>query len=95
MPAFVLDFDTLADICRHQAVRLLVAFGSVVRGLRGPDSDLDWPCGWRPATVLPRHSPGWQQPYSRFFLASVWIRPPQQGLPIAAISGSPIWVAVV
>ena len=41
MPAFVLDLDTLADICRHQAVRLLVAFGSVVRGLRGPDSDLD------------------------------------------------------
>jgi predicted nucleotidyltransferase len=41
MSAFVLDFDTLADICRHQGIRLLVAFGSVVRGLRGPDSDLD------------------------------------------------------
>src|SRR5262245_25545105 len=41
MPALAVDFDTLACVCRHHAVCLLVAFGSAVRDLRRPDSDLD------------------------------------------------------
>jgi uncharacterized protein YutE (UPF0331/DUF86 family)/predicted nucleotidyltransferase len=41
MRTLALDLDTLARICRRQAVRLLVAFGSAVRDQRHPDSDLD------------------------------------------------------
>ena len=41
MWALAVDLDTLACVCRQQAVCLLVAFGSAVRELRGPDSDLD------------------------------------------------------
>ena len=41
MRAMAVDLDTLACVCRQQAVCLLVAFGSAVRELRGPDSDLD------------------------------------------------------
>ena len=41
MHTFALDLDTLADICRRRAIRLLAMFGSAVRGRRGPDSDLD------------------------------------------------------
>ena len=41
MRALALDLDTLACICRHHAVGLLVAFGSTVRELRRPESDLD------------------------------------------------------
>ena len=41
MRALAFDLDTLACVCRRQAVCLLVAFGSTVRDLRHPDSDLD------------------------------------------------------
>src|SRR5215510_15480749 len=41
MWALAVDLDTLACVCRQQAVCLLVAFGSAVRELRGPASDLD------------------------------------------------------
>jgi uncharacterized protein YutE (UPF0331/DUF86 family)/predicted nucleotidyltransferase len=41
MRALASDLDALAGVCRRQAVRLLVAFGSTVRELRSPDSDLD------------------------------------------------------
>src|SRR5215471_13869393 len=41
MRALAVDLDTLACVCRQQAVCLLVAFGSAVRELRGPNSDLD------------------------------------------------------
>lgn len=41
MYALALDLDTLACICRQQAVCLLVVFGSAVRDLRRPESDLD------------------------------------------------------
>ena len=41
MRAMAVDLDTLACVCRQQAVCLLVAFGSAVRELRGLDSDLD------------------------------------------------------
>ena len=41
MRALAFDLETLACVCRRQAVCLLVAFGSAVRELRGPDSDLD------------------------------------------------------
>jgi uncharacterized protein YutE (UPF0331/DUF86 family)/predicted nucleotidyltransferase len=54
MPAFVLDLAVLADICRHQAVRLLVAFGSVVRGRRGPDSDLDLAVWMETTNITPQ-----------------------------------------
>jgi uncharacterized protein YutE (UPF0331/DUF86 family)/predicted nucleotidyltransferase len=41
MRTLAFDLDALACVCRHEAVCLLVAFGSAVRNLRGPDSDLD------------------------------------------------------
>jgi len=41
MRGLALDFDTLACICRRQAVCLLVVFGSAVRDLRRSESDLD------------------------------------------------------
>jgi uncharacterized protein YutE (UPF0331/DUF86 family)/predicted nucleotidyltransferase len=40
MHTAALDLDLLASVCRRQTVGLLVALGSVVRGLRRPDSDL-------------------------------------------------------
>ena len=49
MRALAFDFDALAGVCRRQAVCLLVAFGSTVRNLRGPDSDLDLAV-WLPTT---------------------------------------------
>lgn len=41
MHALAVDLDILASVCRRQTVGLLIAFGSVVRGLRRPGSDLD------------------------------------------------------
>jgi uncharacterized protein YutE (UPF0331/DUF86 family)/predicted nucleotidyltransferase len=41
MRALAVDLDTLACVCRQQAVCLLVAFGSAVRELRGSARDLD------------------------------------------------------
>lgn len=38
MPAYG---ETLASVCKHQGVCLLVVFGSTCRGQRRPDSDLD------------------------------------------------------
>jgi predicted nucleotidyltransferase len=52
MLAFARDLDALAYVCRRQAVRLLVVFGSAVRGLRRPESDLDLAV-WIEATTMP------------------------------------------
>jgi predicted nucleotidyltransferase len=41
MRALAVDLDILACVCRQQAVCLLVAFGSTVRELRRPASDLE------------------------------------------------------
>src|SRR5262245_54168995 len=41
MRALAPDLDALACVCRDHAVCLLVAFGSAVRDLRRPESDLD------------------------------------------------------
>jgi uncharacterized protein YutE (UPF0331/DUF86 family)/predicted nucleotidyltransferase len=54
MRALALDLDTLARVCRHHAVCLLVAFGSAVRDLRRPDSDLDLAVWMATATVTPQ-----------------------------------------
>src|SRR5262245_16653189 len=40
MRALAVDLGTVGCVCSRQAVCLLVAFGSAVRELRGPDSDL-------------------------------------------------------
>ena len=52
MLAFALDLDALAWVCRRQAVRLLVVFGSAVHGLRRPESDLDLAV-WLEAVTIP------------------------------------------
>jgi len=49
-----LDLNRLASVCRRRAVDLLVAFGSVVRGLRRPDSDLDLAVWMTPANTKPQ-----------------------------------------
>jgi uncharacterized protein YutE (UPF0331/DUF86 family)/predicted nucleotidyltransferase len=55
MRAFAaLDFDALVGVCKGQEVRLLVAFGSVVRGLRRPDSDLDLAVWMEDANIAPQ-----------------------------------------
>jgi predicted nucleotidyltransferase len=54
MRALAFDFDTLADVCRRQAVCLLVAFGSTVRNLHGPDSDLDLAVWMATANIAPQ-----------------------------------------
>jgi uncharacterized protein YutE (UPF0331/DUF86 family)/predicted nucleotidyltransferase len=54
MRALALDLDTLACVCRRHAVCLLVAFGSAVRDLRRPDSDLDLAVWTTTATVTPQ-----------------------------------------
>jgi uncharacterized protein YutE (UPF0331/DUF86 family)/predicted nucleotidyltransferase len=41
VPRLTLDLAALACACRRQGIRLLVAFGSTVREMRHPDSDLD------------------------------------------------------
>src|SRR5262249_17171080 len=53
MRALALDLDTLACVCRRQAVCLLVAFGSAVRDLRRPDSDLDLSVWMTTANMAP------------------------------------------
>jgi predicted nucleotidyltransferase len=54
MCAAALDLNRLASVCRRRAVDLLVAFGSVVRGLRRPDSDLDLAVWMTPANTKPQ-----------------------------------------
>ena len=54
MRALALDLDTLACVCRHQAVCLLVAFGSAVRDLRRPESDLDLAVWMATANIAPQ-----------------------------------------
>src|SRR5712691_12521089 len=54
MLAFALDLDALAWVCRRQAVRLLVMFGSAVRGLRRSESDLDLAVWMEAATMPPQ-----------------------------------------
>jgi len=54
MFAFALDLDALAGVCRRQAVRLLVVFGSAVRGLRRPESDLDLAVWMEAAPMTPQ-----------------------------------------
>ena len=54
MHALALDLDILASVCRRQAVGLLIAFGSVVRGLRRPDSDLDLAVWMTTANMTPQ-----------------------------------------
>ena len=54
MRALALDLDTLARVCRHQAVCLLVAFGSAVRDLRRPESDLDLAVWMATANIAPQ-----------------------------------------
>jgi predicted nucleotidyltransferase len=54
MCAAALDLDILASVCRRQAVGLLVAFGSVVRDLRRPDSDLDLAVWMTTANMTPQ-----------------------------------------
>ena len=56
MHALALDLDILASVCRRQAVDLLIAFGSVVRGLRRPDSDLDLAVWMATANIAPQAS---------------------------------------
>jgi uncharacterized protein YutE (UPF0331/DUF86 family)/predicted nucleotidyltransferase len=56
MRALALDLDTLACVCRHHAVCLLVAFGSAVRDLRRPDSDLDLAVWMATANIAPQVS---------------------------------------
>jgi predicted nucleotidyltransferase len=47
------DLNTLTGVCRHKAIRLLVAFGSVARGQHRPDSDLDLAVWLEAADVTP------------------------------------------
>jgi predicted nucleotidyltransferase len=54
MLAFALDLDALARVCRCQAVRLLVVFGSAVRGLHRPESYLDLAVWMKAATMPPQ-----------------------------------------
>jgi uncharacterized protein YutE (UPF0331/DUF86 family)/predicted nucleotidyltransferase len=54
MRTLAFDLDTLACVCRRHAVCLLVAFGSTVRELRGPDSDLDLAVCMTTATIAPQ-----------------------------------------
>jgi predicted nucleotidyltransferase len=54
MRALALDLDTLARVCRRQAVCLLVAFGSAVRDLRRPESDLDLAVWMATANIAPQ-----------------------------------------
>jgi uncharacterized protein YutE (UPF0331/DUF86 family)/predicted nucleotidyltransferase len=54
MRALDLDLDTLACVCRHHAVCLLVAFGSTVQNRRRPESDLDLAVWMATATVTPQ-----------------------------------------
>jgi predicted nucleotidyltransferase len=54
MRALALDLDILASVCRRQAVSLLIVFGSVVRGLRRPDSDLDLAVWMTTANMTPQ-----------------------------------------
>jgi predicted nucleotidyltransferase len=54
MRAAALDLDILASVCRRQAVGLLVAFGSVVRGQRRPGSDLDLAVWMTTANMTPQ-----------------------------------------
>jgi uncharacterized protein YutE (UPF0331/DUF86 family)/predicted nucleotidyltransferase len=54
MRALAVDLDTLACVCRQQAVCLLVAFGSAVRELRSPDSDLDLAVWMSTANTAPQ-----------------------------------------
>jgi predicted nucleotidyltransferase len=54
MHALALDLDILASVSRRQAVSLLIAFGSVVRGLRRPDSDLDLAVWMTTANMTPQ-----------------------------------------
>jgi uncharacterized protein YutE (UPF0331/DUF86 family)/predicted nucleotidyltransferase len=54
MHALAPDLENVASVCRRQAVSLLVAFGSVVRGLRRPDSDLDLAVWMTTANITPQ-----------------------------------------
>ena len=54
MRALAVELDTLARVCRQQAVCLLAAFGSAVRELRRPDSDLDLAVWMTTATSVPQ-----------------------------------------
>jgi predicted nucleotidyltransferase len=54
MHALALDLDTLACVCRRQAVCLLVVFGSAVRDLRRPESDLDLAVCMATANIAPQ-----------------------------------------
>jgi uncharacterized protein YutE (UPF0331/DUF86 family)/predicted nucleotidyltransferase len=54
MRTLAFDLDTLACVCRRQAVCLLVAFGSTVRELRRPDSDLDLAVWMAPTNIAPQ-----------------------------------------
>ena len=54
MRALAVELDTLARVCRQQAVCLLAAFGSAVRELRRPDSDLDLAVWMTTATSAPQ-----------------------------------------
>jgi uncharacterized protein YutE (UPF0331/DUF86 family)/predicted nucleotidyltransferase len=54
MCALALDLDILASVCRREAVGFLVAFGSAVRDLRRPDSDLDLAVWMATANVTPQ-----------------------------------------
>jgi uncharacterized protein YutE (UPF0331/DUF86 family)/predicted nucleotidyltransferase len=54
MRTLVFDLDTLARVCKRHAVCLLVAFGSAVRDLRGPDSDLDLAIWMATANIAPQ-----------------------------------------
>jgi uncharacterized protein YutE (UPF0331/DUF86 family)/predicted nucleotidyltransferase len=54
MRALVVDLDALADVCKHQAICLLVAFGSAIRDQRRPDSDLDLAIWMAPVNIVPQ-----------------------------------------
>jgi uncharacterized protein YutE (UPF0331/DUF86 family)/predicted nucleotidyltransferase len=54
MRTLVFDFDTLACVCRRHVVCLLVVFGSAVRDLRRPDSDLDLAVWMATANIAPQ-----------------------------------------
>ena len=88
MHALAVDLHTLACVCRRQAVCLLVAFGSTVRDIRRPDSDLDLAVWMATANSAP-------QALVRFEVALRPLFPSQQGFSPPAISGGIAWDCVI
>jgi predicted nucleotidyltransferase len=96
MRTLALDFDTLAGVCRHQAVCLLVAFGSTVRELRSPASDLDLAVWMAPTNVAPQALVKLDVALRPLFPGErLDPCPPQQGFSPPAISGGIAWLRII